>query len=1082
MKVMFTKNCFKAISLLVVETFIISQFTFFVSFIAKERQSYIQQQEFSDTSINRRIRSVQPSENSPISIDVPQVVASYQERLPADASYLERLQILKDVLKDFGFDDLSIFHPDPQTWEDIAINTILQGETDLQERLLLYRAVREASSFNEVLPKIRGKYYAGETIEEFLAEGKTKFSDLNVNEREQLKGAFYYDLVEEATEKTQMFAQVFLPEHIIPSKPAGFFGRLSQWLGNNKLTLYNLAYKGLAGFLAYNWFAGRDIFSNPSPVGIATSIGQALLLYYMYKGIADLYGTAFISMTVPPKVYSENEFIVKNGIQADQKTAILHTVYATDFSAVDEAVDKMEKSFLANGGLVNKNLVMVYGSDTRPTDTGVDVILHELELIKRLQEKYPGQVFYYHRLVNFAKKWGNYQDFMQYIMTGENKPKVYTGDNWDESKRRNPAEPLFQLKITREKLLEKYKDNAQMLARINAVLTEDVAETGMLGDFSQITGENKIKYVAITDADNLWPENAIIRTIAKMVNNPDIAIAQPSIRVQNTGESRYAAWAASLPQALMKFIPEANAFLSTEQFMGKGVVDVEKYYQTMMQPGNEILDPTTRCHDFRESLYLKTAYLTDVEILESAPTNLFQEIKRQYGWRPGDLQGLYHEKLPRFAPYIFYKKLLARDPDFDPLDPLPRSQARILEFIGRTVMLPVAFTTFLMSNWIQSLIPGILKTGDPVLDTITTMTALAGVILIPSIIGPISQKLRLGEYNPATAPIRLTGDILKGVANVANSTLLLMQFLYDAPISLWSARQQLVAAQQGGGAPAWNPMAAIKTNLGSGLLGIARAYSERKIATAIAAGMLVTSVLVGYIYPQTTAHDWARSIWPIASSFFLGPLWAWYTGQSETALRDAAMSIEADVQNPDYKEVGDALYQAAGKDLEKKFVLIQDIYKNKGGMSFAEDLTKVAVNRGGDVWDTVYHSDLALSLWNKLAEPIRNSLAEQLGGEENAMVKLYNYFVGLAIKVNAEKGEVIASTKNTTVLAAAEFKAAMDFDMEKFDDSNYRIGYINKLYNEYDIANVTGLSFDEFRTHIEAFLLREKELEDNSYN
>lgn len=1063
----------------VIEIFLFTQFS--SSVFLPENYSNLRN-EFNDYLLytTRRIRGSQP-----LQINIQDVVTKYKSRLPTGASYMTRLDTLKNVLGELGIRDLSIFYKFPSTWEEICLKTILEGEQDLQERLMLYRLVREATSFTDIQKSVAGKYYAEETIKDLIDRGKINFSQLNVNEREQLKGAFYYDLVEEAPEKVQMFAEVFLPENIIPSKPESFFGNIADWLGERKLALYNLAYKGIAGFMAYLWFAGRDIFSNPSPIGIATSIGETLLLYYMYKGIADLYGTAFLSMTTSPKIYSENANIIRNGIQKEQKTAIWYGVYATEITAVDEAIDKMEKSFLANGGKNNENLVMVYGSDTRPTDTGVDIILHELELIKRLQEKYPGQVFYYHRHDNYAKKWGNYQDFIQYVISGENKAVAYTGDNWPETVRRkpnsdNPENKLFQLTITRNKLLQKYKDNPAMLQKIESLLPEEVAKSGMVGDFSKISGTNKIKYIAVTDNDNLWPERSLVKVIAKMVNNPDIIIAQPAIRVQNVGESRYTAWSASLPQSLMNFIPKANAWLGTEQFMGKGVIEIERYYNVMMRKGNEILDPKTRCHDFRESLYLKTAYMSDVEILENSPVNFFQELKRQYGWRPGDLQGLYYEGLPRFAPYVFFKKLLG-DPNFKPLDPLPRSQARILEFIGNTVIMPVAFVTFLITNYLQALVPGILKTGDPILDLITAITALAGVTLIPSIIGPIAQKIRLGEYRGVSIPIQLGSDIIKGVANVVNSTLVLMQGLYDAPLAVWAARQQIIAAQQGGQAPAWNPMAAIKTNLEKGVLGVIKVYSERKIATAIAAGMLISSIMVGYIYPQTSALDWAKTIWPIASSFLLGPFWAWFTGQSETILRDASLNIEGDVNHPQYKEVGDALYEAAGKDLEKKFLLIQEIYNDRGGRDFVEDLTKVAIYKGGDVWEPFYNSDLANKLWNSLSEPLRSSIIRYFRGDEiKAKTKLYDYFVGLSIKVNALKNNINLEIKRYASLASAEFKAAMDFDMDKYGDDGYFKKYAEELFKEFRIDEI-GMKLDDFIIHIKGFLGREKEIEEGIY-
>ncbi|MGI6169503.1 MAG: GH36-type glycosyl hydrolase domain-containing protein [Christensenellales bacterium] len=70
-------------------------------------------------------------------------------------------------------------------------------------------------------------------------------------------------------------------------------------------------------------------------------------------------------------------------------------------------------------------------------------------------------------------------------------------------------------------------------------------------------------------------------------------------------------------------------------FMGKGIYDLPVFYQVMQDrlPDNAVLS-----HDLLEGIYTRTAFVSDVELVDSFPAGYIPWLRRQHRWVRGDWQ------------------------------------------------------------------------------------------------------------------------------------------------------------------------------------------------------------------------------------------------------------------------------------------------------------------------------------------------------------------------------------------------------------------------------------------------------------
>ncbi|HBN82303.1 MAG TPA: hypothetical protein DDZ89_00505, partial [Clostridiales bacterium] len=70
-------------------------------------------------------------------------------------------------------------------------------------------------------------------------------------------------------------------------------------------------------------------------------------------------------------------------------------------------------------------------------------------------------------------------------------------------------------------------------------------------------------------------------------------------------------------------------------FTGKGIYDVDTFHQVL---GKKLPENAILSHDLLESCYLRTAYVSDIMLMDGFPTTPMAFFKREHRWIRGDWQ------------------------------------------------------------------------------------------------------------------------------------------------------------------------------------------------------------------------------------------------------------------------------------------------------------------------------------------------------------------------------------------------------------------------------------------------------------
>lgn len=90
-------------------------------------------------------------------------------------------------------------------------------------------------------------------------------------------------------------------------------------------------------------------------------------------------------------------------------------------------------------------------------------------------------------------------------------------------------------------------------------------------------------------------------------------------------------------------------------FCGKGIFDVEAFYETIIESGI-FPDDCILSHDILEGEKLRTALLCDIELTDGFPKNELSYLKRKHRWIRGDIQNIrFMHKKYRYSPLSKYK-------------------------------------------------------------------------------------------------------------------------------------------------------------------------------------------------------------------------------------------------------------------------------------------------------------------------------------------------------------------------------------------------------------------------------------------
>lgn len=190
----------------------------------------------------------------------------------------------------------------------------------------------------------------------------------------------------------------------------------------------------------------------------------------------------------------------------------------------------------------------------------------------------------------------------------------------------------------------------------------------------------KVKYVITLDADTKLPRDSSKKLIASMahpLNHPYVdkdnkrvlrgyGLMQPRINISNisanktlfskifSGETGIDHYTTAISDVYQDMFGEGI-------FTGKGIYDVD-IFNFML--GDEIPENSVLSHDLLEGSYVRTALLTDIELIDGYPAYYNSSCKRLHRWVRGDWQLL---------PWIYKRSSLNKLSKWKMLDNLRRS-------------------------------------------------------------------------------------------------------------------------------------------------------------------------------------------------------------------------------------------------------------------------------------------------------------------------------------------------------------------------------------------------------------------------
>ncbi|WP_125154038.1 GH36-type glycosyl hydrolase domain-containing protein [Clostridium rectalis] len=171
---------------------------------------------------------------------------------------------------------------------------------------------------------------------------------------------------------------------------------------------------------------------------------------------------------------------------------------------------------------------------------------------------------------------------------------------------------------------------------------------------SDINNLSKVKYIITLDADTKLPRESakkLIGAMAHVLNEPYIdknskkifrghGLMQPriSVSIENatktmfskvfSGETGIDLYTTAISDVYQDLFDEGI-------FTGKGIYDIDAFNYMLK---NEIPENTVLSHDLLEGSYLRTALITDVELIDGYPAYYNSSAKRLHRWVRGDWQ------------------------------------------------------------------------------------------------------------------------------------------------------------------------------------------------------------------------------------------------------------------------------------------------------------------------------------------------------------------------------------------------------------------------------------------------------------
>ncbi len=298
------------------------------------------------------------------------------------------------------------------------------------------------------------------------------------------------------------------------------------------------------------------------------------------------------------------------GVPEDARTMVVIPTIWSSTEEVDDVMDRLQVHYLANR---QKNIHFAVLGDFADASTQSEpgdraLLAHAVQRIQALQAKYgEDRFFLFHR-----------------------------------SRKYNPADQQY---MGWERKRGKLTEFVNLLS-------------GKTHGFTTIHGQTdcleRVRYVFTVDHDTQLPIGVVSRMIGTIhfpYNRPRLnpegtrvvegyGVLQPSFAVsfESTQKSRFAAlWSGQPgidPYAFAVSNPYQDLF-GKSVFVGKGIFDVAAFRQTL---ANRIPDNQVLSHDVLEGGFLRTGFVSDIEVVEDTPSTVFSHQCRAHRWIRGDWQ------------------------------------------------------------------------------------------------------------------------------------------------------------------------------------------------------------------------------------------------------------------------------------------------------------------------------------------------------------------------------------------------------------------------------------------------------------
>ena len=313
---------------------------------------------------------------------------------------------------------------------------------------------------------------------------------------------------------------------------------------------------------------------------------------------------------VKPKLIPKLDF--QNGLPKEFATFVVIPTIITNKEKIDEMMKKLEVYYLANK---SENLYFALLGDASASqkqieDFDEDISKYGVEVSKRLNEKYPDEVFPKFHYIYRKRVWNE-------------KEECYLG--WERKRGLLNQFNEYILKNSKEEFV------------VNTI------------DLSKIP---KIKYVITLDADTELVLNTgleLIGAMAHILNKPEVeagavrkgyGIIGPrvGITLQAANKSTFTKLYSALPGTDSYTNAISDIYQDNFEegiYTGKGIYDLEVFSEVLK---NEIPENTVLSHDLLEGSYLKCGLASDIMLMDGFPTTYMAYRTRISRWTRGDWQ------------------------------------------------------------------------------------------------------------------------------------------------------------------------------------------------------------------------------------------------------------------------------------------------------------------------------------------------------------------------------------------------------------------------------------------------------------